>query len=85
MPSYEGDGDIEQEGAVVVLNQVETGKVASREAAELLDLALHYKSSPAIVKDIARRQKISERYLENLLTLLRRVVMEGLKLGYQGS
>ena len=37
----------------------------------MLDLALHYSSSPILVKDIARRQGISERYLEQLLLSLK--------------
>jgi Rrf2 family transcriptional regulator, cysteine metabolism repressor len=37
----------------------------------MLELALHYSDSPIMVKDIARRQSISERYLEQLLLLLK--------------
>lgn len=37
----------------------------------MLDLALHYGEGPTLVKDIARRQHISERYLEHLLILLK--------------
>ncbi len=37
----------------------------------MLDLALHYREGPILVKDIARRQQISERYLEHLLILLK--------------
>ena len=37
----------------------------------MLDLALHYSNSPILVKDIARRQGISERYLEQLLLSLK--------------
>ena len=37
----------------------------------MLDLALHYGQGPIIVKDIARRQHISERYLEHLLISLK--------------
>ncbi len=37
----------------------------------MLDLALHYGEGPIMVKDIARRQHISERYLEHLLISLK--------------
>ena len=37
----------------------------------MLDLARHYGESPVLVKDIARRQEISERYLEHLLISLK--------------
>ena len=37
----------------------------------MLDLALHYGESPILVKDIARRQHISGRYLEHLLISLK--------------
>lgn len=36
----------------------------------LLDLALHQKEAPVLLKDIARRQQISLRYLEHLVTPL---------------
>ncbi len=36
----------------------------------LLDLALHQKDKPTLLKDIARRQQISLRYLEHLITPL---------------
>jgi Rrf2 family protein len=37
----------------------------------MLDLALHYGEGPILAKDIARRQHISERYLEHLLISLK--------------
>ena len=37
----------------------------------MLDLALHYGEGPILVKDIARRQQISGRYLEHLLISLK--------------
>lgn len=37
----------------------------------MLDLALHFDKRPILIKDIARRQGISERYLEQLFTTLR--------------
>ena len=36
----------------------------------LLDLALHQREGPALLKDIARRQEISLQYLEHLITPL---------------
>ena len=41
----------------------------------MLDLALHYGEGPILVKDVARRQHISEQYLEHLLILLKVVGM----------
>lgn len=43
------------------------GRYATR---ALLDLALHPNGNPATLKDIARRQEISIRYLEHLITPL---------------
>jgi len=37
----------------------------------MLDLACHYGEEPILVKDIARRHQISERYLEHLLISLK--------------
>ena len=37
----------------------------------MLDLALHHGEGPILLKDIARRQQISERYLEHLVTPLK--------------
>lgn len=44
------------------------GRYATR---ALLDLALHDNGGPTLVKDIARRQEISGRYLEQILTPLK--------------
>ena len=44
------------------------GRYATR---AMIDLAVHYSDSPILVKDIARRQCISGRYLEQLLLLLK--------------
>jgi Rrf2 family protein len=44
------------------------GRYATR---AMLDLALHFGEGPILVRDIARRQDISERYLEQILTPLR--------------
>jgi len=41
------------------------GRYAAR---AMLDLAFHYGEGPILLKDIARRQQISERYLEHLIT-----------------
>ena len=44
------------------------GRYATR---AMLDLALHFGEGPVMVKDISRRQDISNRYLEQLLTPLK--------------
>ena len=38
----------------------------------LVDLAAHYNGRPVLLKDIARRENISLRYLENIFTRLRK-------------
>lgn len=38
----------------------------------LFDIALNYKKKPATVKDIAKRQNLSEKYLEQILLDLKR-------------
>ena len=38
----------------------------------MLDLAQHYKEGPVALKDIASRQSISKKYLEQILALLNR-------------
>jgi len=43
------------------------GQYATR---ALLDLALHQDEAPIMLKDISRRQQISQRYLEHLITPL---------------
>jgi len=40
-------------------------------ARAMLDLALHYGEGPVLLKDIAKRQQISERYLEHLMVSLK--------------
>ncbi len=44
------------------------GRYAAR---ALLDLALHYGEGPVMVKDISRRQQLSDRYLQQILSLLK--------------
>jgi Rrf2 family cysteine metabolism transcriptional repressor len=44
------------------------GRYATR---AMIDLAVHYSESPILVRDIARRQCISNRYLEQLLLSLK--------------
>jgi len=39
----------------------------------LTDLALHYMGKPILIKDIAKREDLSESYLENIFTKLRKV------------
>lgn len=45
------------------------GRYAAR---AMLDIALNQKGGPIAVREIAKRQRISERYLENILTVLAR-------------
>ncbi len=40
-------------------------------ARAMLDLALHYGEGPVLLKDIAKRQQIPERYLEHLIVSLK--------------
>jgi Rrf2 family protein len=51
----------------------------------MLDLALHYGEGPILVKDIARRQYISERYLEHLLISLKAAGMVRSARGTRGG
>jgi len=37
----------------------------------MIDLALHYGQGPVLLKDIAKRQEISDKYLEHMITSLR--------------
>ena len=43
------------------------GRYGSR---AMLDIAIHYDESPIAIKAVAQRQGISERYLENIMTIL---------------
>ncbi|MCM8818954.1 MAG: Rrf2 family transcriptional regulator, partial [Candidatus Omnitrophica bacterium] len=38
----------------------------------LIDLGVYYKSRPVLVKDIAKRQNLSERYLEHIMLALKK-------------
>jgi Rrf2 family protein len=55
------------------------GRYATR---ALLDLALHGNDGPTLVKDISRRQEVSGRYLEQILTPLK---VAGLVRAVRGS
>ena len=44
------------------------GRYATR---AMLDLALHYGEGPIMLREIAQRQQVSERYLEHLVTPLK--------------
>jgi len=52
----------------------------------MLDLALHNNGTPILVKDIAQREQISQRYLEHLLLALKKSGLirsiRGMKGGY---
>jgi len=48
----------------------------------MLDLAIHYGGEPVLLKDIAKRQEISERYLENIMV---RLVSSGLARSARGQ
>lgn len=37
----------------------------------MLDLALHYKNSPVLLKDVARRQEVSLKYLDRIFSSLK--------------
>ncbi|MCM8767982.1 MAG: Rrf2 family transcriptional regulator [Candidatus Omnitrophica bacterium] len=37
----------------------------------LIDLGVHYKGRPILVKDIAKRQDLSEKYLEHIMLILK--------------
>lgn len=51
----------------------------------LIDLGLYYKGKPVLVKDIAKRQNLSERYLEHImLTLKKAGILKSIKGGKGG-
>jgi Rrf2 family protein len=57
----------------LVDKEVESMKLSTRGqygTRALLDLALHHEEEPVLLRDIARRQQISLRYLEHLITPL---------------
>ncbi len=51
-------------------------------ARAMLDLALYHEAEPVSIKDIAHRQEISERYLENIMSSLS---ASGLVIGKRGK
>ncbi len=51
----------------------------------MLDLALHESETPVFVKDIARRQSISRRYLEHLMLSLKKAGLVRSRYGAQGG
>ena len=55
------------------------GRYSSR---AMLDLALHYGDGPVSIREVAQRQDISNRYLENLMTAL---VSKGLVASSRGK
>ena len=55
------------------------GRYSSR---AMLDLALNFGQGPVSIKEVARRQDISERYLENIMTTL---VSGGLAVSTRGK
>jgi Rrf2 family protein len=58
---------------ILVKKEVKAMKLSTRgryATRALLDLALHQGEKPVLLKDIARRQQISVRYLEHLITPL---------------
>ena len=51
----------------------------------MLDLALYSKGQPVKIKEIAKRQGISEKYLEQIVPLLNKSNMLRTNRGYQGG
>lgn len=51
----------------------------------MVDLAIHYGDTPVSIKSIAQRQKISEYYLEQLFSPLRRAKLIKSVRGAQGG
>ncbi len=51
----------------------------------MLDLALHEGTEPVVLKDIAARQEISEKYLSNIIPLLRNAGLVHAVRGSQGG
>lgn len=52
----------------------------------MADLAMHYKGKPILVREIAKRQEVSDKYLEHIMLALKKaglvVSMSGAKGGY---
>lgn len=51
----------------------------------MLDLAMHFNGVPVLVKDIARRQAVSERYLEQLMLILKKAGLVSSTAGAKGG
>ncbi len=51
----------------------------------MLDLAVHSTGEPVSLKDIARRQQISEKYLEQIISMLNKAGFVGSIRGAQGG
>ena len=51
----------------------------------MLDLALNYKNGHVLLKDIARRQGISEKYLERILSILKAANLIKSSRGFKGG
>lgn len=66
------------------MNLTTTGEYASR---AVLDLVMHYEQRPARIEDIARRQHIPKKYLEQVLLALKKAGLvhsvRGREGGYQ--
>jgi len=51
----------------------------------MLDMAKHFKGKPVLVKDIARRQAVSERYLEQIMLALKKAGLVSSIAGAKGG
>ena len=51
----------------------------------LVDISLHYKEKPVPMKDIAQRQELSEKYLEQVLVILKKAGIISSVLGNRGG
>lgn len=51
----------------------------------MLDLAIHYDEGPVVMKNVARRQEVSESYLENLMIPLRAAGLVRTERGSRGG
>lgn len=51
----------------------------------ILDLAVHYDEGPVVMRDVSRRQEVSESYLENLMIPLRAAGLVRTERGSRGG